>query len=516
MIKKDAVEAFLKRDLDNHDWIKNCSHEELDDAIKELGFKSRLGLTPRLHQKATFYLCANTDSFLMHLSMGTGKTYISVMLYDYFRAKRNRNLKMLAVVPNTVNIKNWEEQINDFSPFKPVMLYGTLAERQAKLKEPGDIYIINYEGLQVLMADLQQVKGKKNKARVYNPELAKGFVDKFDMVVFDEVHKVKNSQSLTFQLCKKIADNTPLRYGLTGTPLSKNSQDLWSQFFLIDRGETLGSSITLFRQAFYSSKPGYFGGMDFVLDKKKEPILSRFIKNKSIHYKDSECGDLPKQIFIKKYVDFTPQALKEMNTLRKQAKEIVKDGGLGTNLYIKGRQISSGFVYEKVSETDRIALRFPNNPKLDELQELLEDMPDDKKIVIFFSFEESGIMIKERLAKMKVKFNVGGGKDAIAEYEDFKKNKKSKAFVINIASGSTGLNLQNASFCLYYEPSDNVITYQQSLKRIHREGQVESRVYYYFFITENSVEEKIYQSLQEGIDIAKSLIEGKVKIEDIL
>ncbi len=143
-------------------------------------------------------------------------------------------------------------------------------------------------------------------------------------------------------------------------------------------------------------------------------------------------------------------------------------------------------------------------------------MPEDQKIVIFYHFEESGNMIRERMKKMKIVFNSGGGKNTISEYDAFKKNKKSRAFVINISSGSTGLNLQNAAYCLYYELTDNVIEYRQSLKRIHREGQKSDRVYYYFFITENSVEERIYEYLQEGMDISKRLIEGKIKLEDLL
>ncbi len=325
MVKKDAIDAFLDRKLENYDWIKDVEVEEVKEAIKDLGYKSRLGLTPRKHQLSTFYICATTNSFLLHLDMGTGKTYISVMLYDYFKNTTKTVKKMLAVVPNTVNIKNWEEQVLDFSPFKPIMLYGSASERQRLLKEEGDIYIINYEGLQVMMASLQNVPKKKNKKRVYDPILAKEFVNKFDMIILDEIHKTKNSKSLTFNLCKELCNKTPVRYGLTGTPLSRDSQDLWSQFFLIDKGETLGSGISMFRQAFYSSKPGYFGGMDFILDKKKEHILSAFLKNKSIYYADHECGDLPKQIFIRRYVNYSVQGLKEIQVLKQIAKEKAKE-----------------------------------------------------------------------------------------------------------------------------------------------------------------------------------------------
>lgn len=514
MLKKDVIEHFLARKLDSHDWIKTVSDTELDEAISDLNVPLSLRLKPRRHQKASYYICVNTNNFMLHLDMGLGKTAISLMVFDFLR-KEGLAKKMLAVVPNVVNIKNWEEQIIEFSNYKVAMLYGTSKERQELLKSEADIFVINYEGLPVLMTTLQQVRRSKKKKRLYDPDLAKDFINMFDMVVLDEIHKAKNAESLTFDLCDKICEKTPYRYGLTGTPLGRDPQDLWSQFYLIDRGETLGKNITLFRQAFFNAKPGHFGGMDYFLDKKKEPILSGFIKNKSVYYADHECDDLPKQMFIIRSVDYSAQALKEIHDLRNKVKDAKIEGAAAENMYNKGRQICSGFLYEKVSEKEKIALRFPGNNKLDELQEIMEDLPTGQKIVIFYYFDESGKMIRERLSKLKIKFT-GGGKDTIKDYESFKNDPKSRAFVIQILSGSTGLNLQNAAYCLYYEPTDDPIVYRQSLKRIHRQGQKSDRVYYYFLITKNSVEERVYNFLKEGIEISKAIIEGKVKLKDIL
>lgn len=515
MISRLAITEFLNRKLNDFSWIKEVPEEELDSAIKELGYESNLKLLPHKHQKASFYLCACLDKFMLILDMGLGKTFISLMLYDFLK-QQNKVKKMLVIVPNVINLQNWLEEIEKITPYTCTILYGSASERQALLKQESDIYILNYEGLGVMMTTLQNVPRKKNKKRVYDPLLAKDLINGFDMIVCDEIHKARNSKSLTFTLLNKICEKTKYRLGLTGTPLGKDSQDLWSQFYLIDRGETLGSAIAIFRQAFYNTKPGYFGGVDYVLNKKKEHLLHSFLKNLSIYYADSECGDLPKQVFIKRLIDYSEQGHKEIQALKSLLKERDVDAQSVPNFYNKGRQISSGFIYERYKETEKIALRFRDNPKLDELQDILEDMPPDKKAVVFYHFEESGKIIKERLTKLKIKFNAGGGKTAIAEYEAFKKDKNSKVFVINIASGSTGLNLQNASYCIYYELTDNVLTYRQSLKRIHREGQVESRVYYYFLLTKNSVEEKIFSSLEEGIDISNRLIKGNLKLEDIL
>jgi SNF2 family DNA or RNA helicase len=514
MIRKSVVDVFLNRKLENYDWIKSVGREELEEAVKELGYKSNLKLVPHTHQLAVFYLCATTDNFLLHLDMGLGKTVIALMIFDYLKQQKKID-KLLVVVPGVINIQNWKEQIEQFSDYKIVKLYGSLKERQELLNEEAGVYVINYEGLSVMTTNLQKTRNKKKRSKVFDPIKAKDFINSFDMVVLDETHRAKNHRSLTFEICNYICERTPYRYSLTGTPLGKDSQDLWSQMYLIDRGETLGTSISMFRQAFYNAKPGYFGGVDFVLDKRKEQLLHSFIKNKSIYYSDKECGDLPKQVFIKRFVPFSDQSHSEMQTLRTLARETIEDKKTTVNFYNKGRQISSGFVYEVFEDGSRIAIRFKDNPKLDELSEIIEELPEDQKAIIFFHFQESGIMIKERLVKMNLKFN-GGEKDLAKEYENFRKDKTSKIFLINISSGSTGLNLQNAAYCIYYEITDNVITYRQSLKRIHREGQLSDRVFYYFLLTKNSIEEKILSSLEEGIDLSSRLIEGKISIKDLL
>lgn len=522
MIKKQVIEEFLNRQLECYEWIKDVEVEELDEAISELNFRTELRLTLRKHQKAAFYICACTDNFILHLDMGLGKTVISLILFEFHRLFSGAK-KMLTVVPNTVNIKNWEEQILQFTDFKPVMLYGSRDERFELLRSDGDVFIINYEGLPVLTTELKKPPRAKKRRKMYDPELAEEFVSAFDMVVFDEIHKAKNDKSLTYVICNEIAARTPLRYGLTGTPLGRNPMDLWSQFHLIDRGETLGTSIHKYTQAFFNARPGYFGGMDYKIDKRKEPTLQKFIKNKSIYYSDKECGDLPDQVFINKHITLSKEAQKELSELKKKARQLAieREAGLTKeriNSYNKARQICSGFIYEKLDESgkEKIAIRFPNNQKLDELEEIIENLPDNQQAIIFYHFDESGKMITERLKKMKVKHAFCEKKNTIEQYEKFRKDKSVRVFVINIASGSTGLNLQNAAYCIYYEPIDDPITYKQSLKRIHRDGQVAERVFYYFFLVPGGVEENMYGFLKEGIDMSKKMLEGSTSIEDFL
>lgn len=457
-----------------------------------------------------------TDDFIV--------THNTLIALNTIQCRKNlKQIKRsLVVVPNLVNIESWLEEIESKTNLTAIGLSGTKEERTALLNQQASVFIVNYDGLPIFTTDFKEVKSKKaQRKRVINKKLLRAFATRFQMVVYDEIHHVKHTNTLTYQICDGLSDFIPYRLGMTGTPIGRDPSNFWAQFHTVDRGETLGTNKTIFLQALFKQQANYWGGVQWIFPEKNKPILHKMLAHRSIRYSDNECADLPPVSIIKIPLKLSPEAQTVYRNLVlesiEQAKENTKDSQqTRKNYYSKTRQVASGFMYEDV-DSERVTLTF-NNPKLDALEEILEDVPTDCKVVIFHVFNQSGLDIVARLKKLKIKYaamNVVAEGSKVDEYKKFKQDKNTKVLVVNIASGGEGLNLQDANYCIFYENTDNPATYRQALKRCHRTGQ-EKHVYIYQFYMKNTVEMKIMEFLEEGKNLFAALVDGKTNIKDIL
>ena len=94
------------------------------------------------------------------------------------------------------------------------------------------------------------------------------------------------------------------------------------------------------------------------------------------------------------------------------------------------------------------------------------------------------------------------GREAIPEEE------QARVFVGNPSAGSTGLTLTEAKTVIYYSNSFKLIDRLQSEDRAHRIGQV-NNVIYIDLIAEDTVDEKIVESLKSKHNIASEILGDK-------
>lgn len=448
--------------------------------------------------------------YIIHDFIVTHNTKIVLDLIRYYR-KNDLNInKTLVLVPGPVNIYGFADEVKIHSNLSCVELYGFRQQRWNLLENvSAALYILNYAGLQSM---LMESRDGSDEGRIPNMKAVKRFSSSFDSIICDEVHLLKNHNTVTYKLINMISRGYKVRYGLTGTPLGIDPQDLWTQFYFVDNGETLGRTLSIFREAFFKTTINYWGGYEHKFIKEKDELLQKRLRNKSIRYDESEVKELPKRVDRLVKIKLSHEARGYYDSMVKGLIRVRGNYQEVEAIFVRLRQICSGYLQHKL-EDERISIDFENNPKMDSLLTLLDSIPKTAKVVIFHEFIHSGNKIAKELSRFKYKYVrlYGATQDKKGAKDKFVKDKKCQIFLVNTNSGGTGLNLQVAQYVIRYESTVSSIIRKQSDKRVHRTGQ-KKRTFFYDLVIENSVEEKILQYINEGKNLFKAIVDGKERL----
>lgn len=513
MISNSTIQSFLKRKLDNYDWVKRLRHQNVDAALEGL-VQVELTAPLWLHQKACLLIMQYHPRFMFHVEMGGGKSLLMLSMIRH-RKQKGEKPKAIVFVPYITAASTWLDETAKFAPeLKCHALISTTEENKAALaSEDADLFVICYQSAVALVAS------KEAKEWSINPEIVKQCFTGFDTLILDEIQKTKNHRSLTFQMLRVISDQVEYAYGLTGTPFGRDLQDLWSQFFLIDFGDTLGKTISFYRTVFFKRTKNFFGYYEFKFIKKLMPDLQRMIKNKSIRYSVDEFSDMPPKQYIQKQLLLPPDVEGYVEQAKGKLREALagkaRDYHVIDSAYIQLRQLSSGFMTFKDDEggKERIKVEFENNHKLDALCDLVEAMPPDCKMVVFHEFVFTNEMISKRLTDLKVGHaRVWGGQgDPIGQLRSFKEDNNCKVLIINNKSGSSSLNLQNASYIVFFEQPSSSIDRIQAEARCWRPGQLK-RVFIYDLLVSGTYDKKLMLANKAGENLLQKLLDGKEEV----
>ena len=327
---------------------------------------------------------------------------------------------------------------------------------------------------------------------------------------------IKSADSLYFRMCRKIANHARFRYCLTGTPFGTDPQDLWSQYYVLDGGESLGESLGLLREACFSGSQGYFGGTEWTLKKSSKPDIRRFLDHSTLRYEESECLDLPPQIFQTIHVPAPADLLSYYERIVHDFREASGDITVMQNVFVLMRQLTSGFMTGRDDAGEKVYKNFNPNPKLDATEELIRLLPNGEKLVIFNSYVHTGEMIEARVRQIggfDYERVWGGATHKTERIDRFRNDLNCRILILNDQAGALGLNLQAARRVIYYECPCSPIVRAQSEKRCHRSGQT-GAVYYYDLVMRGTVDEKILKAVRAGKDLMEELLRGRMTIDD--
>lgn len=515
LISRQAVKAYLGRDFHSYEWMKRVPREVLLDELNQFKVKPKFKTPPWLHQLVCFYIGICEPKFLFLLDMGLGKSKIISDLISY--RQRERKLEgALVLVPRLINIDSWEQDLAVHSDLEPWSCgVSDIEEKRERLLNPrGDVTLIDFAGLHLALSKKEKFKGKSRLVK--DDKLIRIVQRQYNFIDLDESHKLSNHDNLWFSIISQITKTAEFCYATTGTLFGRDVQDIWPQFYLVDRGETFGENLGLFRKSLFQVKMNPWKGQEYVFDPKMDRMLHKMLQHRSIRYDEDEVPeiDVPRCAMLVKTCEMgTEQREHYMRALE----GLINAGGKLSQLdaaWLRMRQIISGYLAWD-DEHGHHVLPFKHNPKLDLMESMLEEMWDSK-IVIAYDYTETAKLIVERLKAMKIDYEwfYGGTKDKPGSKRRFMEDKRCRVFLMNSEAGGTGTDgLQKvARYMILYETPTSPITRKQTIKRINRPGQPQ-RTFIYDLTMRRSLDKGILDDLKEDIDLYERVVNSKVKLD---
>ena len=453
-----------------HIWGKVLDKEELHDfwlpkaaIIKDNSVKdvvidySKYSHRPPLeHQKEAIQKLVENKKFILADDMGLGKTTSTIIA-----ALESGSKKVLIICPATLKI-NWKREIENYSD-KSIYI----AESK-NFSTEADFVIINYD----IIKNFHDPK-KKDDSQV--------LASKFDLVVIDEAHYIKNATAQRTKLINDIVKNTERLWLLTGTPMTSRPIDYFNLLSIIDSPVAKNWMAYAIR---------YCSGYQFNVGGRKvwnvtgasnlEELRDRTLGLTLRRLKENVL-DLPDKIITPVY-------------LRLKSKSYENVMGEYYDWYDKNPDESKSLTvqFSKLTKIRQIIA----DEKIEQTIELAENiLEQDKKVIIFCNFTDSLNKITEHFGKAAVKLDGSMSKpNRQNSVDQFQDNPKVKVFVGNIRAAGVGITLTAAEAVIMNDLSFLPSDHAQAEDRAYRYGQ-KNNVLVYYPIFENTIEGIIYDIL---------------------
>lgn len=421
--------------------------------------------TLRPYQEDAADFLYERDRAMVLAPVGAGKTAITLTaIRDLIADGVIR--RALVIAPLRVAVSVWHAEAKVWAPELNVgVCWGTQKHRADTLKNPiHQIVTINYENL-IWLAE---------------HDLS------FDIVVFDELTRMKNPSGARFKALSKVIDRIPIRWGLTGSFTSNGLEDVFGQCKIIDQ-KLLGRSKGAFMQQYFTLINKEYN--QWAARSDALPQVMRRIKP-ATYVLANNMYTLPQLLIVEVAVAMPDRTAYENMKKHFLHEDIV--ALTAATVTQKLQQLSSGFAYD-VDQTGR----WYSTHKFDRLEELLEENQHANTIIVY--------QYKEELAELKRRFNVVTLEDN-ASIDKWNRG-ETPLLAIHPASAGHGLNLQHGGHhVVFLSLPWSLELFEQTIGRLHRSGQ-KSDVWCYVMLTENSIDEKIWMALHDKKSLAEIALE---------
>lgn len=340
------------------------------------------------YQKRAVNFQVTNPHTMIWMDPGLGKTAVTLTSVKYL-LEQSFVHGVLVVAPLRVCRLVWTQEAKKWAHTHSMtfsMIMGTKDQRIRALMKKSDIYITNYENIGWLSDALHQYFISKGKALPFNG------------VIWDEVSKMKNSNTQRVRSIRKILSHLKWTTGLTGTPASNGYKDLHGQFLVVDKGKRLGTSKTAFKTMFYY-KVGPYLEVPF---SDTEGRIKNLIGDITLEMSAEDFNPLPDIIYNNVQIDLPEELREKYENMEKELwyqfdngdeMEIFNQAAL-TN---KCLQFSNGALYPMPGVP---LYQTVHDLKLEALDEILDETGEEP-ILLAYGFKSDATRLMERYKHLR-------------------------------------------------------------------------------------------------------------------
>lgn len=345
-----------------------------------------------------------------------------------------------------------------------------------------------------------------------------------DLVVIDEMHKIKSISSNASRLAGRIGNRVERRIGLTGTVIPHSPLDVYAQWRFIDPkafgrvqpdGTRRTATFAHFKED-YAQMGGYMGHE--VVGFKNLDRLEEIMAERSAVAIKSECLDLPDAVDTVLPVTLSAKESKAYEDMRTKLQVEFREeddasaAGEATAMnrlsrLIRLRQITAGHLPDDEGQVREIG-----RSKAKTIASLIHDtLEDEKRVVVFGTFTRELQALEEEITdKRTTVLRIDGStkpEDRLAIRQRFGSDDPARLVIVaQIKTLSVAVNeLVTASHAVFASlpwQRDDIV---QARDRLNRLGQKRSTTFWYA-LAPDTVDDVVFQAYQDRTDLEKSLM----------
>lgn len=457
------------------------------------------------NQQEALRFSLENPAVMLDMDMGTGKTRVTI---ENIMARCPRTV--LVLCPKAV-IPTWPRELKKHGPYKTPYRVWTAAGKTTVAKKANDIIQFlrsdreHPDEIQIFVMNYDIVWRNDMRPAIerMNPE----------MVVLDESHRAKTAGSKVSKYLAMIGKRSKYRLCLSGTPMANSPLDVYGQYRFLDP-KIFGTRFDLFRDEY-----AILGGPEknFVVGFKNQDRLMQKFRTIAYSCKMDDIRDrlklperLPHQVIE---VDLPPH---DMKISKKLAKEFIAEVEHGSsegaivlknvlNKLLRLQQIASGYVPVQEGLLGPTVISELNTAKEDAVYDLLNDMPEKARVVVFVVFRHDVDAVRRSVLKAKRgAYELSG---EAKEIDEWNADENGGVLVTQINAGAEGVDLTSANICIYYNLPMSVALYEQSMARLYRPGQSKP-VLFIHLVARDTIDQDMLNSINAKRSLFQDFING--------